>query len=75
MGPTVKIYSCAASEIYLEGVEIRGGAGGVCPGGNPRAKGSQGQGVTMIGGSVIGGIGGDHDAKGGDASLEGGDCG
>lgn len=62
-----------ARDVYLEGVEICGGEGGVGPGGNARAKGEKGQGVRMIGGSIIGGKGGESGGKGGDASLEGGD--
>lgn len=62
-----------AGEVYLEGVEIRGGEGGVGPGGNARAKGGKSQGIRMIGGSITGGKGGDGGGKGGDASLEGGD--
>lgn len=61
------------NEMFLEGVEIQGGAGSVGPGGDARAKGGPGQGVRMIGGSIIGGKGGDGGGKGGDASLEGGD--
>ncbi len=60
-------------EVYLEGVDIRGGEGGVGPGGNARVKGGKGQGIRMIRGSLIGGKGGDEGGKGGDASLEGGD--
>ena len=62
-----------SGEMYLEGVKLRGGAGSVGPGGDAKVKGDSGQEVTMIGGSIIGGNGGDGGGKGGDAGLQGGD--
>jgi hypothetical protein len=68
-----RIYDARPSWIYLEGVPIQGGAGSVGLGGDANVKGCGGQNVTMIGGSIIGGAGGDGGGKGGDASLQGGD--
>ena len=70
-----QIYTARVSEMSLEGVEIRGGEGSVGPGGDAKAKGGPGQGVRMIGGSIVGGKGSDAGGKGGNASLEGGDAG
>jgi hypothetical protein len=60
------------SEILLGNVHIRGGEGGLGDGGTARVTGGQGQGVRMIGGSIVGGRGGSDGGKGGDAVLEGG---
>jgi hypothetical protein len=61
----------AVNEMFLEHVEIRGGEGSAGPGGDAKAKGALGQSVRMIGGSIVGGRGGEDGGKGGECQLGG----
>lgn len=58
--------------VQLKNAEVRGGQGGVGPGGDARVKGPKGGDVSIIGGTIRGGDGGEGGGKGGDAVIEGG---
>ena len=45
LGLAMRLQEAATQEVYLEEVDIRGGEGGISPGGDAKVKGGKGQGV------------------------------
>jgi hypothetical protein len=60
--------------VRFENAEIIGGNGSVGSGGDVRIKWTKGSDVTIVGGTIKGGDGGDDGGKGGDAIIEGSDA-